>query len=69
MLFRSCGAMMEISQEFGFDAAVFHPDEYHPAFTSTEDTWAFVREDVAAPGNYRSARFLERRLVRGTPVI
>ena len=48
-------------KEFGFDAAVFHPDEYHPAFTSTEDTWAFVREDVAAPGNYRSARFLERR--------
>ncbi len=49
-------------QEFGFDAVVFHPDEYHPAFTRSDDTWAFVREDsLQGPGTYYSRRFLERR--------
>ena len=49
-------------QRFGFDAVLYRPDEYHPGFTRTDDTWLFLREDsLQGPGTYFSRRFVQRR--------
>lgn len=56
--------------EYGFDAVLFHPDEIHPLFTKTSDTWLFLREPpdgthytaIGARKLYYSARITKRRL-------
>jgi len=37
-------AATKFIQEFEYDAVLFRPDEYHPIFTTSSDTWMFLRD-------------------------
>ncbi|MFZ2957545.1 MAG: hypothetical protein WA705_11690 [Candidatus Ozemobacteraceae bacterium] len=56
--------------DYGYDAVLFHPDEIHPIFTKTTDTWLYVREtpdgahftNIGTRKLYYSARITRRRI-------
>jgi len=52
-------------EEFGFDAVIFYPDEFHPVFTRPHDTWMFIREEPSGKKEgpyYYSCRMKNRDL-------
>lgn len=53
-------------KELGYDAVIFHPDEYHPVFTDPDDPWMFIREDPTGKKDgehYYSGRIRDRKYV------
>lgn len=38
-------AALRFMKELGYDAVLFHPDEFNLIFTKPDDTWMFVREE------------------------
>ena len=48
-------------EEFQFDAVIFFPDEFHPVFTTPQDSWIFVRE---IPWGNRQGKYNITRRVR-----
>jgi len=52
-------------RELGYDAVLFRPDEFHPLFTRSTDTWMYLREEPVNPGaerRYYSAQVRARRV-------
>lgn len=44
ILDRYAKAATSFLKEYGYDAVLYRPDEFHPVFTQASDTWMFVRE-------------------------
>ncbi len=60
-------AATRFMQELGYHALLFAPDEFHPVFTTPDDTWMFIREDPRCRGEkqeyYYSPQVRNRRII------
>lgn len=67
---RYSAAANRFLSDYGYDAVLFNPDEIHPLFTKTTDTWLYVREipdgvhytSIGTRKLYYSARITRRRI-------
>ena len=59
-------AASKFMRELGYDAVIFHPDEFHPIFTDPDDPWIFLREEPVGEKEgkyYFSGRIRDRKYV------